>query len=354
MNLESLLKACVRANASDVHLVSGSAPALRIDGKITKVRSESLTGSQIKSMCYSILTDAQRSKFENNKDIDFSFEIQNVARFRASYFYQKSDISAAFRRCPLTIPDFSDLGLPSVIGELTGLSQGLILITGPTGSGKSTTLASLLDKVNTERKGHIITIEDPIEFVHRHKKCIVSQRELGIDTDSFQDSLKHILRQDPDVCLVGEIRDIDTIRATLLLASTGHLVFSSLHTNSAPETINRILGFFPKENRDEICLQLSLILQGVISQRLLRKVQGGRIVACEHLRMTSGIRGLVRENKIHQIYGQMQLGQSKSGMMTLNQSLARLVLSQKVDIRAAFQVSMDPQELGVLLKKGNI
>ena len=354
MNLERLLKACVQGGGSDLHLVVGSPPALRVNGNIVRVKTQELDGSQIKKMCYSVLTDSQRSTFENEKEIDFSFGIKGIARFRVNYFYQKGHVSGVFRRVPLLVPELSSLSLPSVVEEMTRLANGLVLVTGPTGSGKSTTLAAMIDRINTEKRGHIITLEDPIEFLHRHKKCIVSQREVGMDTNSFTKALRHVLRQDPDICLLGEMRDLETIEAALDLAETGHLVFATLHTNSAHQTINRILGAFPVGQRSRVSNQLSLTLQGVISQRLIRGIRGGRVVACEYLRMNSGIRSLIRDNKIHQIYGQMQVGQGKSGMMTLNQSLAQLVLGGKIDMRQAFQTSPIPDELDDLLKKADM
>ena len=352
INLERLLKVCVQGGASDLHLVVGSAPALRVEGKIVRVKTKELDGSQIKKICYSVLTDTQRSHFENKKEIDFSFGIKGIARFRVNYFYQRGQISAVFRKVPLSVPSFQSLNLPSVVGGMTRLANGLVLVTGPTGSGKTTTIASLIDKINSERRGHIITLEDPIEFLHQHKKCIVNQREIGMDTSGFQEALKYVVRQDPDVCLVGEMRDPETIESALSLAETGHLVFATLHTNSAPQTINRIVGVFPSGKRERVSQQLSLVLQGVISQRLLSGLKRGRVVACEYLQMNSSMRTLIRENKIHQIYGQMQVGQLKSGMMTLNQSLAQLVLEKKVDIRRAFQVSSDVDELEKLLRRG--
>ena len=350
MSLHKLLKATVQSDASDLLLVEGSAPALRVNGRVVRVKADPLTGSAVKHLCYSVLSDEQRKHFENHKEIDFSLSIKEIARFRVNYFYQRGYVSGAFRKVPLSVPSFSSLGLPKVLGELTKYDTGLVILTGPTGSGKTTTLAALLDKVNTERRGHIVTLEDPIEFLHEHKKCIVSQREVGLDTDSFRNGLRYILRQDPDVCLLGEMRDIDEIRSALELAETGHLVFATLHTNSAPQAIQRILGAFPVGEKEAVAQQLSLVLQGVVGQRLLRGVSGNRrYAACEYLRMNSGVRSLVREGKVHQVYGQMQIGQEKSGMVTLNQSLAALVLTKKIDLRAAYQVSPDVGELDKLL-----
>lgn len=351
ISLESLLKACVQGGGSDLHLVVGSAPALRINGRIIKVRGKEFNGAQIKTMCYSILTDAQKGVFENKRELDFSFGIKNIARFRANYFFQRGQVSAAFRKVPLSVPKLDDLGLPSVVGDLTKLVSGLVLVTGPTGSGKTTTLAAMISRINEERRGHIMTLEDPIEFLHTHKKCIVNQREIGMDTESFCEALKHILRQDPDICLIGEMRDLETIEAALNLAETGHLVFATLHTISAPQTISRIVGVFPQGQRERVCAQLSLVLQGILSQRLIRDLNGGRLAACEYLQMNSAVRSLIRENKIHQVYSQMQIGQKKSGMVTLNQALAQLVLNKRIDFRQAFQSSSDPDELDQLLRK---
>ena len=353
MKINRLLRACVQSDASDLLLVEGSAPALRVSGRVVRVKVDSLSGEDVKSLCYSILTDTQRKFFENNKEIDFSLDIRDIARFRVHLFYQKGYVSAAFRRVPLDVPDFSELGLPPILGELTQKPNGLVVVTGPTGSGKTTTLAGLIDKINRERRGHIVTLEDPIEFIHPHKRCLVSQREIGLDTASFQNGLRYILREDPDVCLLGEMRDIGEIRSALELAEMGHLVFTTLHTNSAPQAIQRILGAFPAGEKEVVAQQLSLVLQGIVSQRLLRGISGKkRYVACEYLGMSPGVRNLIRDHKVHQIYGQMQLGQEKSQMVTLNQSLAALVLSKKVDVRAAFQACSDPDELDKILKAG--
>ncbi len=306
------------------------------------------------TLCYSILTDSQKGKFEATKELDFSFGVKSTARFRANFFYQRGAVSGVFRRIPVEIPDLDTLQIPPVVKELVNVPTGLILVTGPTGSGKSTTIAALIDKINRERRGHIITLEDPIEYVHSHKNCIVNQREVGVDTVSYRSALKHILRQDPDVVLMGELRDLDTIESALNVAETGHLVVSTLHTNSAVQSINRIVNVFPAEQQDRIRMQLSLSLNAVVSQRLLPTRHGGMVAAIEVLVLNTNIRNLIRENKLHQIYGMMQVGQDKSGMVTLNQSLSKLVLSRKVDMKTAFLYSNDPEELDKILKQAGV
>lgn len=354
ITLHQLLKATVKQNASDLHVVAGSPPALRINSRITRVKTESLTVDMARKLCYSILTDLQKSEFEEKKELDFSFGIKNMARFRANFFYQRGAVSGVFRRIALEVPDIDTLTLPKSIQETVNFPNGLILVTGPTGSGKSTTIAGLIDKVNKERRGHIITLEDPIEYVHSHQNCIVNQREIGSDSMSYKMALKHILRQDPDVCVLGEMRDLETVEAALTIAETGHLVFATLHTNSAIQTINRIVGLFAADQQDRIRTQLSFVLCAVISQRLLPSVAGDLISACELLVLNPSIRTLIRENKLHQIYGMMQVGQEKSGMVTLNQSLMDLIIKRKVELRQAFMASPDPEELDKMLKKAGI
>lgn len=354
ITLQQLLKATVKQGATDLHLVSGSPPILRIAGKVARVKSNELSADEVRTLCYSILTDIQKSKLEETKELDMSFEIKSVARFRANFFFQKGGVSGVFRRIPLDIPDVSLLGLPAAAKSLTEVANGLILVTGPTGSGKSTTIAALLDKINREQRGHLITIEDPIEYIHSHKNCIVNQRELGRDTDSFKSALKYVLRQDPDYCLIGEMRDVETIEAAMVLAETGHLVFASLHTNSAVATIQRIVSVFSPEHQDRIRAQLSFVLQAVLCQQLLTTTKGGLVAACELMILTPSLRNLIRENKLHQMYGMMQVGQDKTGMVTLNQSLLSLVMSRRVDLRSAFAVSADPEELDKMLKKAGL
>jgi len=354
ISFQQLLKTVVKQNATDLHLVVGSAPALRIDGRIVRVKSEELKADEVQQLCYSVITEEQKAEFEKNRELDFSFAIKNTARFRGNLFYQRGVMSGVFRRIPVDIPDLDTLGMPSVVHEIESFPNGLILVTGPTGSGKSTTIASILNQINKNRKGHIITLEDPIEYVHQHKNCIVNQREVHVDTFSYKEGLRYILRQDPDVCLIGELRDLDSIEAALTLAETGHLVFGTLHTNSAISTISRITNVFPADQQDRIRMQLSMTLNAVISQRLIPVKGGGITAASEVLMLNSSIRNLIRENKLHQIYGMMQVGQNKSGMITLNQSLVNLVLKRKIEVKDAFDESADVEELDQLLKKAGI
>ena len=354
ITLQQLLKACVKQNASDLHIVAGSPPVLRVEGKIVRVKTEELSADEARKLCYSILTDSQKSRFEATKELDFSFGVKNMARFRANLFFQRGVVSGAFRRVPLEVPEFDKLGLPAVIQETTRFPNGLVLVTGPTGSAKTTTIAGLIDKINREERGHIITLEDPIEFVHSHKNCIVNQREIGADTVNFKVALKHILRQDPDVCFLGELRDLETIETALIVAETGHLVFGTLHTNSAIQTINRIVSVFPTDQQDRIRVQLSFVLNAVVSQRLVESIEGGQIPVTEVMMLNTNIRNLIRENKLHQVYGMMQVGQDRTGMITMNQSLLKLIMKRKIDLRAAFEVSPDPEELDKLLKQAGI
>ncbi len=354
ITLLQLLKFASDQGASDLHIVAGSQPALRINGRIVRVKTDPLTKEQTRKLCYSVLSDMQKSRFEEAKELDFSFDVKNLARFRANYFFQRGAVSGVFRRVPTLIPKFQDLGLPPAIGDVTNLNHGLVLVTGPTGSGKSTTIATLIDKINTERFGHIMTLEDPIEFVHQHKNCIVNQREIGADSTTFRTAAKYLLRQDPDYCLLGELRDLESIEMGLTTAETGHLVFATLHTNSAVQTINRIVSVFPAEQQERIRVLLSFTLQAVISQRLLPSLQGGRVVAVEFLLMTPSIRNLVRENKLHQIPSMMQVGQETTGMVTMNQSLVNLLMKRKIDLKTAFAASPEPEQLDMLLKKAGI
>ena len=354
MTLQQLLKASIEQGASDIFISVGTPPQLRIDGSLVRVKAEVLDDAMAKRLCYSILTDEQRTRFEETRELDLSFGVKGLARFRANMFFQKGCVAAAIRRVPMEIPDLGQLGLPDTIGDLTKMPNGLILVTGPTGAGKTTTIAALIDKINREERGHILTIEDPIEYIHNHKRCLVNQREVGPDTWSFKNALKYVLRQDPDFCLIGEMRDLETIEAALTIAETGHLVFGTLHTNSAIQTINRIVSVFSGEQRDRIRVMLSFVLQAVISQQLVPGIEGGRVLAYELFIPTTGIRNLIRENKIHQIYGMMQAGQSKTGMVTMNQSLMSLMVSRKIDVRAAFENSPDPEELDGMLKKAGL
>lgn len=354
ITLHQLLKAAVKQGASDLHIVAGSPPVLRVESRIVRVKSSDLNADQTRQICYSILTDAQKSRFEATKELDFSFGIKSMARFRANLFFQRGAVSGVFRRIPMDIPDVESLNLPRTVVETVNYPAGLVLVTGPTGSGKSTTIAALIDKINRDRRSHIITLEDPIEYVHPHKSCIVNQREVGIDTVSYRSALKHVLRQDPDVCMMGELRDLETIEASLNICETGHLVFATLHTNSAISTITRMVNVFPGDQQDRVRTQLSLTLNAVISQRLIPGMKGGVALAMEVLILSPNIRNLIRENKLHQVYGMMQVGQDKTGMTTMNQSLMQLVLKRKIEVRTAFMHSTDPEELDKMLKSAGV
>lgn len=354
MTLRQLLKLAIDQGASDIHITVGTPPQLRIDGILVRVRADALDPAECKNLCYSLLTDEQKSRFEETKELDLSFGVKGLARFRANLFYQRGCVAASLRRIPTDVPDVKSLGLPPIVGDFTKFHNGLVLVTGPTGSGKSTTIAALIDKINSEERGHIVTIEDPIEYIHQHKKCVVNQRELGVDTWAFKTALKHILRQDPDYCLIGELRDLDTIETALTVAETGHLVFGTLHTNSAIQTVSRLISVFDSGQRERIRTLLSFVLQGIICQQLLPTVGGGRALAMEILVMTPGIRNLIREDKLHQIQSLMQTGQNKTGMMTMNQSLLTLLVRRKIDLKTAFGASPDPEELDALLKKAGI
>jgi twitching motility protein PilT len=352
-NLHQLLKAMVEKGASDLHLTTGSAPQLRIDGKLVPLKTEALSPVETKQLCYSILTDAQKHKFEEENELDLSFGVKGLSRFRANVFMQRGAVAGAFRTIPFKILSFAELGLPPIVAELAKKPRGLILVSGPTGSGKSTTLASIIDRINTDRHEHIITIEDPIEYLHPHKSCIVNQREVGADTQNFKKALRHILRQDPDVVLIGEMRDLETIEAALVISETGHLAFATLHTNSAVQTINRILDVFPAYQQQQVRAQLSFVLEGVLSQNLLPRAGGsGRVLALEVMIPNPAIRNLIREDKVHQIYSQMQMGQQKFGMQTFNQSLASLFSRRLITLDDALGRSSDPDELRNILAGG--
>ena len=341
----------VENGSSDMHLPVGSPPAIRVSGEIVRVKVPALSANDTKRLVFQVLTEEQRNEFEKNLEIDFSFGIKGLARFRGNIFYAKGGVSAVFRQIPSIIPSFSDLGLPQVMLNMTDVANGLILVTGPTGSGKSTTLAALLDRLNENEAGHIITLEDPIEFVHPHKSSIVNQREMGTDALNFHSALKSLLRQDPDIVLVGELRDAETIEAALTVAETGHLVFGTLHTNSAVQTINRLVNVFPADQQSQIRTLISFVLQGVIAQQLVPKIESGRAAVNEILIPNPGIRNLIREDKIHQVYSQMQIGQDKSGMMTMNQSLFNLVDKGMVSKDTAMSYSPMPEELEKMLEK---
>ncbi len=352
-NLHQLLKAMIEKGGSDLHITTSSPPQLRIDGKLQPLKMPPLSPPETKQLCYSVLTDAQKHKFEETNELDLSFGVRGLSRFRANVFMQRGAVAGAFRAIPYKIKTFEELGLPKVITDLSKKPRGLILVTGPTGSGKSTTLATIIDKINTERQEHIVTIEDPIEYLHPHKSCVVNQREVGADTSSFKNALKYILRQDPDVVLLGEMRDLETIEAALTVAETGHLAFATLHTNSCVQTINRVVDVFPAYQQPQVRAQLSFVLEGVLSQTLLPRANGpGRALALEVMVPNPAIRNLIREDKIHQIYSQMQIGQDKFGMQTMNQSLASLYLKRLISMDDALARSSDPDELRNLINQG--
>ena len=349
-NLHQLLKAMIEKGASDLHITTASPPQLRIDGKLCPLKTPPLSAAETKQICYSILTDAQKHRFEEDNELDASFGVRGLSRFRANIYLQRGAVAGAFRAIPFKIESFQELGLPPVVKALAERPRGLVLVTGPTGSGKSTTLATVIDHINTERNEHIVTIEDPIEFLHPHKSCIVNQREIGADTHSFKKALKYILRQDPDVVLIGELRDLETIEAALTVAETGHLCFATLHTNSCVQTINRIVDVFPPFQQSQIRAQISFVLDGVLCQTLLPKANGpGRVMALEVMVPNPAIRNLIREDKVHQIYSQMQVGQEKFGMMTMNQSLASLYHRRLITMDDALGRSHDIEELRQLL-----
>ena len=353
LSLSQMLKEMVDQGGSDLHVTTNAPPQIRIDGQLRALNHPALNPSETKQLAYSILTDQQKHRLEENLEIDFSFGIKNLARFRANIFHQRGAIAGAFRRIPFEIRGFRELGLPGVIEKLCEKPRGLVLVTGPTGSGKSTTLAAMVDKVNRERHEHIVTIEDPIEYLHSHKKCMVNQRELHADTHSFSNALRSALREDPDVVLIGEMRDFETVEAALRIAETGHLTFATLHTNSAAQTINRIVDIFPAHQQGQIRVQLSFVLEGIVCQSLLPRATGrGRVLAMEVLVPNSAIRNLIREDKVHQIYGMMQTGQAKHGMMTFNQSLASLYFKRMITLQLALARSSFPDELQEMIARG--
>jgi twitching motility protein PilT len=345
INLRALLEEMIEKDASDLHIVAGERPKLRIDGDILSASAEDvLTPKDTLSLAYSVLTESQKKRFETDSELDFSFGIQNLARFRGNCFKQRGCVSLVIRQIPFTVRTFDELGLPPIVAKLSEKPRGLVLVTGPTGSGKSTTLAAMIDKINKEMKGHIITVEDPIEFIHRHQSCLVNQREVGTDTNSFAAALKYALRQDPDVVLIGEMRDLETTQSALTIAETGHLAFATLHTNSAAETINRIIDIFPAHQQSQIRAQLAFVLEGVVTQTLLQKAKGrGRVMAAEIMVCTPAIRALIRDDKVHQIYSSMQAGK-KHGMQTLNDALYQLYMQRDVVKDECLRVSSDQNE----------
>jgi len=345
VNLRSLLEEMIERDASDLHITAGDKPKLRIDGDIQNANVEVvLSPKDTMQLAYSILTENQKKRFETEDELDFSFGIQNLARFRGNCFKQRGCVSLVIRQIPFNVRTFEELGLPAAVARMAEKPRGLVLVTGPTGSGKSTTLAAMIDKINRERKGHIITVEDPIEFIHRHQTCIVNQREVGTDTMSFATALKYALREDPDTILVGEMRDLETIQAALTIAETGHLCLATLHTNSAAEAINRVIDVFPAHQQEQVRAQLAFTLEGIITQTLLPRAKGrGRAMAAEILVVTPAIRALIRDAKVHQIYSLMQ-GGKKYGMQTLNDALYQLYVAREVEMEECLRVSSDPNE----------
>ncbi len=350
--LPELLKRVVELEGSDLHITTDTPPQIRVHGHLERVDGAAMNAADTKQLTYSVLTDAQKKRFEETLELDFSFGIKGLARFRCNMFNQRGAVAAVYRLIPEKIRDFHELNLPPVLATLAEKPRGLVLVTGPTGSGKSTTLAAMIDKINKERKDHILTIEDPIEFVHQHQGCLVNQREVHSDTQSFSNALRAALREDPDVVLIGEMRDLETVEAALRIAETGHLTFGTLHTNSAAQTINRIIDIFPAHQQSQIRTQLSLVLEGIVCQALLPKIGGGRVVSLEIMVPTPAIRNLVREDKIHQIYSSMQTGQEKFGMQTANQSLATLYMKKLITLDSAMTASSNREELQEMINRG--
>src|SRR5512139_1557419 len=351
--LPELLKQTLELQGSDLHLSINTPPQVRVHGDLQRLQLPDLTPADTKSLAYSVLTDAQKKRFEDSLELDFSFGIRGVARFRCNVFNQRGAVAAVYRVIPEQIKGFHELGLPSVIATLADRPRGLVLVTGPTGSGKSTTLAAMIDKINTERREHILTIEDPIEYIHPHKGCLVNQREVHSDTHGFSAALRAALREDPDIVLIGELRDLETTESALRIAETGHLTFGTLHTNSAAQTINRIVDVFPAHQQPQIRAQLSFVLEGIMCQSLLPKANGqGRCLALEIMIPNSAIRNLVREDKVHQIYSMMQTGQLQYGMQTFNQSLASLYFKKQLTLQTALSMSSNPDELQDMINRG--
>ena len=350
--LPDLLKMTVDMNGSDLHLTTNSPPVVRVDGELQTLDFPPMNAAETKQLAYSVLTDAQKKRFEETLELDFSFGIRGMARFRCNVFNQRGAVAAVYRLIPEKIKAFAELGLPQVIANLAERPRGLVLVTGPTGSGKSTTLAAMIDKINHERHQHILTIEDPIEYIHQNRGCLVNQREVHTDTKGFGLALRAALREDPDIVLIGEMRDLETIEAALRIAETGHLTFATLHTNSAAQTINRIIDVFPAHQQGQIRTQLSLVLEGVVCQSLLPKLGGGRVVSLEILVPTPAIRNLIRDDKVHQIYSSMQAGQDKAGMQTMNQSLATLVQRRQIRLDEALSASSLKDELTEMINRG--
>jgi twitching motility protein PilT len=353
VTLHQLLKTMVEASGTDLHVTTNSPPQIRVHGKLTPLQMPPLSAPETKRLAYSVLTDAQKHRFEEDWELDFSFGVKGLARFRANVFNQRGAVGAAYRTIPYEIKTCKDLGLPEIVDTIADKPRGLVLVTGPTGSGKSTTLAAMIDRINETRPEHILTIEDPIEYLHPHKRALINQREVHADTHSFSNALRSALREDPDVVLVGEMRDLETIELGLRIAETGHLTFATLHTNSAAQTINRVIDVFPAHQQSQIRAQLSLIMEGVLCQALLPTKSGaGRALAQEVLVPNPAIRNLIREDKVHQIYSSMQTGQLKYGMQTFNQSLAALYFGDKITLETAMGRSSLPEELHEMIQRG--
>ncbi len=351
-DLTALLKLMVEKGASDLHLTVGAPPALRINGQIVRVKGDNMTPDDVKGLVFPLISEAQKERFTQDKELDFSFGLNGVARCRANLFVQRGAIASVFRRISNEVPELRTLGLNRHVCDIPNKPHGLVLVTGATGSGKSTTLAAFIDTINRKDRYHIITIEDPIEYTHRHQMSIVNQRELGTDCVSFSKALRQVLREDPDVIMVGEMRDRETAEAAMYAAETGHLVFSTLHTNGAIASINRMVQMFPADNQDYIRLLLSFCLEGIISQTLIRRSdKKGRIMVYEYLAMTPAVRNLIRENKLQQVYGHMQMGQENHGMCTMNQNLVNLIEAGIVSIEEAVSHSPDIEEFEKLLAR---
>ena len=353
-SLHQLLKAMVEQRASDLHVTVGTPPQLRIDGSLVPLDLPPLTPPEARQLCYSVLTDAQKQKFEETNELDLSFGVKSLSRFRANLFMQRGAIAGVFRQIPFELKGFDELGLPPVLKTFSEKKRGLVLVTGPTGSGKSTTLAAMIDHVNRNFAHHILTIEDPIEYLHPHKRSLVNQREVGADTSGFKSALRYVLRQDPDIVLIGELRDLETIEAALTISETGHLAFGTLHTNGAIQTINRILDVFPPHQQDQVRAQLSFTLEGIVSQQLVPRIGGGRCLALEVLVPNAAIRNLIREDKLHQVYSQMQVGQQRTHMQTMNQSLFSLLQRRLITTEEALSRCTDLEEFKSLLNSAGI
>ncbi|MBK6577561.1 MAG: type IV pilus twitching motility protein PilT [Sandaracinaceae bacterium] len=350
-SIRQLLKVMTDRGGSDLHVTTGTPPQIRIDGSLVPLRTPPLTAVETKALCYEVLSDEQKVRFERDNELDFSFNVKGISRFRANIFLQRGAVGAAFRAIPFKVRTLDELGVPPVLKELAHLPRGLVLVTGPTGSGKSTTLAAMIDEINSTERNHILTVEDPIEYLHPNKLSVVNQREIGADTESFKGALRYALRQDPDVVLVGEMRDLETIEAAMTISETGHLAFATLHTNSAVQSINRVIDVFPPHQQSQVRAQLSFVLQAVVTQMLVPRCDGpGRALALEVMIPNAGIRNLIREAKVHQIYGMMQTGQGISGMQTMNQALYQLYTQGIIDLDTALGRSAEPGELQSMIR----